>query len=788
VSTSPPPAVQPDPRRWKALAFVALAQLMVVLDGTVVNIALPSAQRALGFSDADRQWVVTAYALPFGALLLLGGRIADRWGRKRAFLVGVIGFALASALGAVATDTAMLLGSRALQGCFGAMLAPAALSLVTVTFTEPAERAKAFGVWGSIAGGGAAVGLILGGFLTEYLSWRWTLLVNVVFAAVATAGAVVFVRDPVRVRTRARLDVVGAVLVSAGLACLVYGVSRAESDGWRARITVGLLIGAAVALILFVLVEAFSPAPLLPLRVVANRDRAGTYASLALAIVGMFLFLTYYLQTVRGMSPVISGVAFLPMVGGMLIGASQISARLMTRVRARALMPPGFLVAAVGMLSLARITASTPYQTWPLAGLVLLGFGVGCAFVPAMNVATGNVDPRDAGVASALVNTCQQIGGAVGTALLSTLALSATRRYAERHAGSAPDLSTRASVHGFTTAFTISAGFLIAAAVVAFVFIGYRGSASVRTATAGTAATVSARAPEAAPAPLPVAVGPAEIMPVDDLVPFPAQTHAEPDLTALAEGSVIHGRVRDHDGSILPMVAITALSAQGRQVGRARSADDGAYRLGVPHAGNYVLIAAAPGREPEAATVHVHERPVRHDILLTERGRVSVVVRTAGGTLLPGAALVLTDAAGELLSSRRTGADGSHTFRDLPVGLLTLAVTAVGHRPAALAVQVDGHGIARAEVDLAPAASLVGTVRAWTTDSPLADARVVLMDGAGNVVATADSDGQGGFAFADLDAGDYTLVASGYPPVASAVRVDGRGDRRYDIQLGHPDR
>ena len=201
-----------------------------------------------------------------------------------------------------------------------------------------------------------------------------------------------------------------------------------------------------------------------------------------------------------------------------------------------------------------------------------------------------------------------------------------------------------------------------------------------------------------------------------------------------------------------------------------------------------MLIAAAPGREPEAATVHVHERPVRHDILLTERGRVSVAVRTAGGAPLPGATLVLTDAGGEPLGSRRTGADGSHTFRDLPVGLLTLAVTAAGHRPAALAVQVDGHGIARAEVDLAPAAGLVGTVRAWTTDSPLADARVVLMDGAGNVVATADSDRQGGFAFADLDAGDYTLVASGYPPVASAVRVDGRGDRRYDIQLGHPDR
>ncbi|GAA1983789.1 MFS transporter [Catenulispora subtropica] len=758
----------PDPRRWKALAFVGLAQLMVVLDGTVVNIALPSAQHELGFSDADRQWVVTAYALPFGALLLFGGRLADRLGRKRAFQVGVIGFALASALGAASADTGMLLGARALQGCFGALLAPSALSLVTVTFTEPKERAKAFGIWGSIAGGGAAVGLMLGGLLTQYLSWRWTLLVNVFFAVVAAGGAAVTVREPVRHANDERLDFLGIGLVTGGLGSLVYGLSRAESDGWSAHVTVGLLAGAGVALVLFVIVEAVSKAPLLPLRVVWNRDRGGAYLALGLAIVGMFgafLFLTYYLQSVSGMSPIRSGAAFLPMVGGMLVGATQISARLMTRVRPRFLMPPGFLVGAGGMVALTRITPDSPYHTWVLPGTIALGLGMGCAFMPAMNVATGGVDARDAGVASAMVNTSQQVGGAIGTALLSTLALSSTRRYAQAHPDAAPH--TQAMVHGFITAFWWAAGLLAAAAVVAFVLISFR----VKPMVTVPEADAGARAEEVPP-PLP------DEVPVTSVNPW------------YGDGFeiLVQGRVRDRDGAPMPRSVITAVSPQGRQVGRSHSADDGAYQLFLPHQGTYVLIVAAEGREPEASTVTARERSLGHDIVLAERGRLAVSVRSADGAPLPGATLMLTDAEGELITTRRTAEDGTHTFRDLPLGRLALAVAASGHRPVALTVGVDGHGTARASVELTPAARLVGTVRAWSTDSPLADARVILMDGAGNVVATADSDPEGTYAFADLAAGDYTLIASGYPPVASAVRIDGRADSRHDVLLGHPDR
>ncbi|MFF1401955.1 MFS transporter [Streptomyces sp. NPDC058294] len=482
--SSPTPHL--DPRRWKALIFICLAQLMVVLDGTIVNIALPSAQRALHFSDGNRQWVVTAYALTFGGLLLFGGRIADKWGRRRAFLTGLTGFALASALGGAALNTGMLLGARALQGAFGALLAPAAMSLLTVMFTEGKERAKAFGIYGAISGGGAAVGLLLGGVLTEYANWRWTLLVNIFFAAVAITGTVMEVREPAGARNRDRLDLPGVLLASGGLAALVYAFSRAESDGWGSTTTGGLFAAAAVLLALFVVVQSRVEAPLLPLRVVLDRNRGGAYLSLGMAVVGMFglfLFLTYYLQVVLDYSPVISGVAFLPMVVGMMTGSTQIGARLMTRVAPRFLMGPGFLLASGALVILAQIKVDSSYATVLLPGLFLMGLGMGTAFMPAMSLATRGVKPRDAGIASAMVNTSQQIGGAIGTALLSTLATSATHDYATSHARGATTpaaghlLRLQAMVHGFSTAIWWAAGILALAAATAFTLIntGHQG-------------------------------------------------------------------------------------------------------------------------------------------------------------------------------------------------------------------------------------------------------------------------------------------------------------------------
>lgn len=336
TAANPPLSVAAaDPSRWKALVFIALAQLMVVLDATIVNIALPSAQTDLGISDGNRQWVITAYALAFGGLLLFGGRIADKWGRKNAFIVGLIGFALASALGGAAQGEAMMLGARALQGAFGALLAPAALSLLAVMFTDAKERAKAFGIYGAIAGGGGAVGLILGGVLTEYLNWRWTFFVNIPFAIVAAVGAWMIIREPAGGRNRAPLDIPGVLLSTTGLVALVYGFTRAESAGWSDGLTVGMFIASVVLLGAFVLVESRTKNPLLPLRVLLERNRGGVYLSLGLAVIamfGLFLFLTYYLQVVKGFSPVTTGFAFLPMIVGMIAGSTQIGARLMTRV------------------------------------------------------------------------------------------------------------------------------------------------------------------------------------------------------------------------------------------------------------------------------------------------------------------------------------------------------------------------------------------------------------------------------------------------------------------------
>ncbi|WP_407565449.1 MFS transporter [Streptomyces sp. 184] len=499
----PETALQPDPRRWKALAFIAVAQLMVVLDATIVNIALPSAQEDLGISDGNRQWVITAYALAFGGLLLFGGRIADIWGRKRTFITGLVGFAVASALGGAATGQAMMFGARALQGVFGALLAPAALSLLAVLFTEGKERAKAFGIYGAIAGGGGAVGLILGGVLTDYLNWRWTFFVNIPFAVVAVLGAMAVIHDPKGSRNRSSLDIPGVLLATTGLVALVYGFTRAESHGWTDALTIVMFVASVVLLAAFVAVESRVRNPLLPLRVLLERNRGGVYLSLGLAVIamfGVFLFLTYYLQIVKGYSPVKTGLAFLPMIVGMIIGSTQIGARLMTRVQPRLLLVPGFLVGALGMLLLAQMEPGSSYAAVVLPGLILLGLGLGTAFMPAMSLATFGVEPRDSGIASAMVNTSQQVGGAIGTALLNTIAASATTDWISSHGSEARTLgregfANSAAVHGYSTAIWWAVGILVVSAAIAYTLVTARAQSGHETVSGGKGAEDEVPAP-----------------------------------------------------------------------------------------------------------------------------------------------------------------------------------------------------------------------------------------------------------------------------------------------------
>jgi EmrB/QacA subfamily drug resistance transporter len=471
-SGSPAPARD---HRWLVLVIVAIAQLMVVLDATVVNIALPSAQRALGFPNSDRQWVVTAYALAFGSLLLLGGRLGDMYSRKRIFIVGLIGFAVASALGGAATSFEMLVIARTLQGAFGAILAPSALGTLVSTFRDPRERGRAFGVFGSVAAGGGGVGLILGGVLTQYLSWRWCLYVNLIFAAVAVAGALAYMTSS-RPETRPRLDWIGTVLACAGLFLIVFGFSHAETAGWAAALTIGSLAVGAALLGAFAFAEQHVRHPLLPLRIILDRTRGGSYVSVGLsgiAIFGVFLFLTYYLQTVKGYSPVTSGLAFLPLIGCILLSSNLSSIVLLPRLGPRALISLGMLLGGGSMVYLSQLTVTSSYAVSVLPSLLALGLGMGMVFAPAINTATAGVRREDSGVASALVNTMQQVGGSIGTAALSTIALTATTSYLVLH-HTGPLAVPTAATHGYTIAFMVSGALFGLGLILALVLLPSR--------------------------------------------------------------------------------------------------------------------------------------------------------------------------------------------------------------------------------------------------------------------------------------------------------------------------
>ncbi|HET9172331.1 MAG TPA: MFS transporter [Actinospica sp.] len=480
-----PDAAEPDPRRWWSLVIIALSQLMIVLDITVVTIALPSAQADLHIAPADKQWVMTAYTLAFGGLLLLGGKIVDFVGRKNTLIIGLIGFAGASALGGAAVTGGMLFGARAVQGAFGAILAPAALSLLTTTFTDPDERAKAFGVFGAIAGAGSAIGLILGGVITNYLTWRWTMYVNVIIAIIAVVGAVMLVVDRAP-RHQVKVDYAGTALGCGGLLALVYGFTKAASDGWSNTTTLVFFAIAIVALVLFGVVQSRVSAPLLPPHIVVERNRGGSFALMGLAAIsmfGVFLFLTYYLQGIKGYSALRTGFAFLPMSATLIFVSVAISARLLTKLPPRMLLIPGMLIAAGGMAWMTKISVGGSYATEVLPAEILLGLGFGLTFMPVFATATSGVAPQDAGVTSAALNTAQQVGGSIGTALLNTIAVSASAGYITSHLLPAASVAqnpvtaktlspqvllgeAQAQVHGYMLATWAAVGFLVLAAII----------------------------------------------------------------------------------------------------------------------------------------------------------------------------------------------------------------------------------------------------------------------------------------------------------------------------------
>jgi EmrB/QacA subfamily drug resistance transporter len=457
--------------RWAVLALLGVAQLMIVLDVTIVNIALPTAQQALHFSTDDRQWIITAYALSFGSLLLLGGKLGDLFGRKWTFVAGLLGFACASALGGLAPSFGVLVAARALQGSFGALLAPSALSLLTITFHNSPDRPKAFGIFSAIAASGTSVGLLLGGVLTQTLSWRWCLYVNLLFAIPAAIAAARIVGSGGALTPRPRIDFAGVATGSAGLFCLVYGFSNAETHAWSAPVTIAAFTASALLLASFTIIEHRVQRPLLPLHIVADRARGGAYASMATvgaALFSVFLFMTFYMQQTLHFSPVTTGLGFLPLTGSVIIVAPLVQTKILPRIGPRAVIATGMTLGLAAMIVFTRLTPGGSYDTHVLPGLIPAGAGAACVFSASFATGTLRVQPGDAGVAAAVVNTAQQVGGSIGTALLSTIFAGALTAALTSHS---PITLTAATVHAYTVGFTAGAAIFAAGLLLALILL-----------------------------------------------------------------------------------------------------------------------------------------------------------------------------------------------------------------------------------------------------------------------------------------------------------------------------
>ncbi|MEU3101209.1 MFS transporter [Streptomyces griseoflavus] len=789
----------------EALSGLLLGMFAAILSSTIVTNALPEIVGDLGGGQSAYTWVVTASLLTMTASTPLWGKLADLFSKKVLVQIALCVFVLGSVVAGLAQNPAMLISARAIQGLGAGGLAALA-QIIMAAMISPRERGRYSGYLGATFAVATVGGPLLGGVITDtsWLGWRWCLYVGVPFALIALLVLQKTLHLPL-VKRQVKVDWAGAFLVTAAVCLLLVWVTFADDKydwlSWQTGVMVG---GSIVLTLVFLFVESRAAEPIIPLRLFRNRTI--TLASLASLFVGIAMFagtvyFSQYFQLARDKSPTMSGVMTIPMIGGIFV-SSTVSGIIITRTgRWKTWLLTGGVLLTAGLGLLGTMRYDTPY--WHIAlFMALLGLGVGMMMQNLVLCTQNQVSPADLGAASSVVTFFRSLGGAVGVSVLGSVMSTRISHYAqdtigqlgpqERAAaaeasgsGAIPDMDLlpppirtwleSAYGHGIADIFL----YVAPVALLAFLVTLFIKEVPLRT-TGALAQAAEEKAEAVAPAP---GGTPAASAGEDTTAPAPATV-------TLAEGSApggvpVRGVVRGADGVPVPQAAVTLISLGGRQLGRSVAQADGGYGVDAPGAGSYVLIAAADGHQPQASTVVVDGEPLVHDILLSGTGGLAGTVHSAGtGAPVPGAMVIVTDVRGDLLASGSTGEQGEFSFAELVPGTVTLAVNADGHRPRALPVEVGGTGVTRVEVGLEAGARLRGVVRA--PHGPLADARVTLVDAAGNVVGTATTGADGAYAFADLDSGEYTVIATGYPPVATALTVTGGGTDDHDIELAHP--
>ncbi|MFJ9588868.1 MFS transporter [Streptomyces acidicola] len=821
----------------EALTGLLLGMFVAILSSTIVSNALPDIIKDLGGGQNAYTWVVTASLLTMTASTPLWGKLADLVSKKLLIQIALVIFVAGSAAAGLSQNPGMLITFRAVQGIGMGGLSSLA-QIILAAMISPRERGRYNGYLGATFATAMVGGPLIGGVITDtsWLGWRWCFYVGVPFAVVALIVLQKTLHLPV-VKRQVKVDWAGAFFISAAVCLLLVWVTFAgDKYDWLSWQTYAMVGGTLALLLVFLLVETKASEPIIPLRLFRNRTI--TLASLASLFVGiaMFagtIFFSQYFQLARDKSPTMSGVMTIPMIGGLFV-ASTVSGQIITRTgRWKAWLLAGGVLLTAGLGLLGTIRYDTPY--WHVASfMALLGLGVGMMMQNLVLCTQNQVAPTDLGAASSVVNFFRSLGGAVGVSALGAVLAHRITNYVEEgvaglgpkyasalggsdSSNSIPDVDAlpaplrtvveSAYGHGVADVFLYATPIALIALLVA-VFIK---EVPLRTKNA-LAQAAEEQAPAAAPAQATVpaaqaAEAPAALAKAESRVPSWATTastapEAEPEGTlklaavatvapdsessAATGGTPIHGHVRGAESAPLPQASVTLISLGGRQLGRAVAHADGAYRVDAPGSGSYVLIAAADGFQPQASTIVVDGGPVTYDILLSGTSGLSGTVRDAG-TAVPvkDAMVVVTDVRGDVLATGTTGRQGEFTFADLVPGTVTVAVNATGHRPRALPVDIGGTGVTRIEVELHAGARLQGVVRA-SGGSPLGDARVTLVDAAGNVVGTATTGTDGAYAFTDLDGGEYTVIATGYPPVATALTVTGPGVDGHDIELSHP--